>query len=443
MTDDSPSRRQILAILGTTGILAGCTGTSDEGTQTSTPTHTTTREEPQTTVETPEETNTESAQTTDEQTAETIYVATDGDDGNPGTEDKPLQTIIAGLDAVEPGDTVYLQPGEYRQRLVTIHPGEPENPITVTGSKDAVLRPTKRIDEEFYYPVKIQHSHYRFTGFTIDGLHTPDAPQQVDSYTQRLVQIQPDPDSSEYLEDLVFAPYGIGNTQRALVTARHLKDSEFGPFKVIGPAGVQYLYGDKKSHIGEILYIGQPLQVYADGAQGYHWDTYDQTRNIHIHHIDNSEGYHHAEMVDCKDGTRNITIEYCTDGGGSANNDPFNPQSIHVRGYNCTIRWNRLANGNGNGIEVYKPGETQLFPEFGFTQEVVDKIATDNEIYGNEIYDFEGFAIALDEDTRDAQRHLCGNDIRGDTNGNPEKECPESLPTGNGIGHTGGDSPWR
>lgn len=119
-----------------------------------------------------------------------------------------------------------------------------------------------------------------------------------------------------------------------------------------GPAGVEYLHGDKVSHIGEILYIGQPLQVYADGADGYFWETYDQTRNIHIHHIDNSEGYHHAEMVDCKDGTENITIEYCTDAGGSRNNEPFSPQSIHMRGTDCTVRWNRLAGGEGNGIEV-------------------------------------------------------------------------------------------
>lgn len=436
------SRRRILAILGATGPLAGCTDTSDGDAQTPAPTAETTSGATQTATEAPEESDTESGETTEERAADTIYVSPDGDDSNPGTEAEPMGTILSALDAVRPGETVYLKPGEYRQRLVTIHPAEPDRPITITGSKDAVLRPTREIDDEFYYPVKIQHSHYRLTGFTITGLHTPAAPQQVDSYTKRLVQVAPDPESSAYLEDIVFAPHGIGHSQRALVSVVHTKDSEFGPFKMTGPAGVQYLYGDTKSHIGEILYIGQPLQVYADGAQGYHWDTYDQTRNIRIHHIDNSEGYHHAEMVDCKDGTRNITIEYCTDAGGSANNDPFSPQSIHMRGHGCTVRWNRLADGNGNGIEVYKPGSDQLFPEFGFTKEVVDRIATDNEIYGNQIYDFDGKAIAFDEETEDAQRHVCGNDIRGETSGTPEKPCPEELPDGNGVGHTGGDSPW-
>lgn len=113
-----------------------------------------------------------------------------------------------------------------------------------------------------------------------------------------------------------------------------------------------------------------------------------------------------------------------------------------MRGHNCTVRWNRLVGGAGNGIEVYKPGSDALYPEFGFDEEVVDRIATDNEIYGNEIYDFEKQAIAFDEGTRDAQRHVCGNDIRGETNGSPEKQCSENLPEGSGIGHTGGDSPW-
>lgn len=443
MNSEQVSRRRVLALLGATGVLSGCTGTSPDNTETSVGDSTAPPAgAPSTTpTTTAQETATENEPEPDPEEVD-YYVSPDGDDENPGTRDEPFQTILQGLDTVRSGETVYLLPGEYRQRIVTINEAGPDAPITLTGSKDAVVRPTEQIDEDYYYPVKIQHSNYRITGFTINGLHTPENPEDPESYTQRLIQIAPDPETGEYLENVHFAPYGIGNTRRALVSVVHVKDSEFGPFKMIGPAGVQYLYGDKTSHIGEILYIGQPLQVYEDGAQGYHWNEYDQTRNLHIHHIDNSEGYHHAEMVDLKDGTRNITVEYCTDAGGSANNDPFSPQTIHVRGHNCTIRWNHLANGNGNGVEVYKPGEPMTFPEFGFDEEVLDKIATDNEIYGNEIYDYGGQAIALDDETMDAQRHICGNDIRGGTSGDPGKECPDELPEGDGIGHTGGDSPY-
>lgn len=418
VSDRNISRRQMLAAVGITGVLAGCADTSDQ------------------------ESDPSSEETPSEQMSDFIYVAPDGDDGNPGTENEPINTIMTALDMVEPGQTIYLKPGEYRGRVATIHSGEPENPITITGPKDAVIRPSKGVDEKHWNPIVIQHSHYRLTGVTINGLHTPDAPEQVDSYVKRLLKVTPRPESSEYVEDVVIAPHGIGNSQTQLINVIRAKNCEFGPFKMIGPAGVEYLYGDKVSHQGEILYIGSPLQVYADGADGYFWDEYDKTRNIHIHHIDNSEGYHHSEIVDCKDGTENITIEYCTDAGGSRNNEPYSAQSVHMRGHNCTVRWNRLADGAGNGIEVYKPGSNELYPEFGFDERVVDRIAIENEIYGNEIRDFEKKAIAFDEGTRDAQRRVCGNDIRGDTNGEPKKQCPETLPKGDGIGHTGGDSPW-
>jgi hypothetical protein len=380
--------------------------------------------------------------TPSEQQSATIYVSPDGDDGNSGTENSPMKTIQTVLSVVEPGQTIYLQPGQYPGPVSTVNSGEPDNPITITGSRDAVIRPSAEVDEKYWNPVVIQHSHYRLTGVTIDGLHTPDAPEQPSSYVARLLKVSPEFETSEYVEDVVIAPHGIGNSRSQLINVIRAKNCEFGPFRVIGPAGVDYLHGDKKSHQGEILYIGSPLQTYADGADGYPWDRYDKTRNIHVHHIDNSDGYHHSEIVDCKDGTENVTIEYCTDAGGSRNNEPFSVQSIHMRGHECTVRWNRLVSGAGNGIEVYKPGSDELFPAFGFDQEVVDRIATENEIYGNEIYDFGKRAIALDEETRDAQRHVCGNDVRGETNGTPEEQCPDGLPDGEGVGHTGGESPW-
>ena len=443
------SRRQLLAAVGSAGVLAGCASTTENESQPSTATPeraTQETEQPTATAATPDHTATPSddteQETPTEQTPNVIYLSPDGDDENPGTEDEPMTTVQQALVEVEPGDTIHLQPGEYTGKLATVKPGEPDNPITITGSKDAVLRPSQAVDDKHWNPLVIQHSHYQVTGITITGLHTPDAPEQPESYVTRLLKISPRPESSECITNVTIAPHGIGHSQTQLINVIRAKNCEFGPFKIIGPAGVEYLHSNKQSHQGEILYLGSPLQVYANGADGYFWDTYDQTRDIHVHHIDNSAGYHHSELVDCKDGTENITVEYCTDAGGSRNNEPFSIQSIHVRGHNCTFRWNRLAAGAGNGIEVYKPGTDDLHPEFGFTEEVVDRISTDNDIYGNEISEFGKLAIAFDDETGNAQRHVCGNDIRGETNGDPEKECPDSLPEGDGIGHTGGDSPW-
>ena len=47
-------------------------------------------------------------------TGRTFVVSPGGDDANPGTADKPMRTPQAAADRVEPGDTVLLRAGEYR-----------------------------------------------------------------------------------------------------------------------------------------------------------------------------------------------------------------------------------------------------------------------------------------------------------------------------------------
>jgi len=42
-----------------------------------------------------------------------IYVAADGDDGNPGTEELPLLTIHKAVDIVQPGETIWVKGGTY------------------------------------------------------------------------------------------------------------------------------------------------------------------------------------------------------------------------------------------------------------------------------------------------------------------------------------------
>ena len=46
-----------------------------------------------------------------------IHVATDGDDNNPGTEDRPLRSISTAVRAAEAGDTVLVRGGEYNESV--------------------------------------------------------------------------------------------------------------------------------------------------------------------------------------------------------------------------------------------------------------------------------------------------------------------------------------
>ena len=49
--------------------------------------------------------------------ATTYYVSLTGSDGNPGTQDQPLQTIARGLAVLSAGDTLYLKAGTYVERI--------------------------------------------------------------------------------------------------------------------------------------------------------------------------------------------------------------------------------------------------------------------------------------------------------------------------------------
>ncbi len=61
----------------------------------------------------------------------TWYVSTAGDNANPGTLASPFATIARGMDAAQPGDTVLLRSGTYRETLSPVRSGLPGQPITV------------------------------------------------------------------------------------------------------------------------------------------------------------------------------------------------------------------------------------------------------------------------------------------------------------------------
>ncbi len=55
-----------------------------------------------------------------------LYVATNGEDSNPGTMEKPLRTIQHAADMAKPGDTVYVRGGSYCQQLAVKVSGNAE-----------------------------------------------------------------------------------------------------------------------------------------------------------------------------------------------------------------------------------------------------------------------------------------------------------------------------
>lgn len=63
--------------------------------------------------------------------ASTLYVANQGNDKNPGTEAKPLATIQAAVNKLNPGDTLLIRGGVYRETVTFPRDGAPQKPILI------------------------------------------------------------------------------------------------------------------------------------------------------------------------------------------------------------------------------------------------------------------------------------------------------------------------
>lgn len=436
MPDWFVSRRKLLATIGGTGTIAGCAGRSDGDSSSSAP---------------DDSTNESSQETTPEQTPKTIHVSKDGAEDNSGAKDAPLASIRTAVERAQPGQTIKVQPGEYREFIEFRTDGTPDNPITLTGPPEAVLKPPKDVD---YGTIGVGASHIHITGLTISGLYNPAEPERTESYTAgHLVTLNTwAEDGDDYLEGLVVSPHRIGNAGGALINSVMIKDCDIGGFEVIGPAGTEWLFDDEnKGHYGEIVYLGTAQDNRAE--RGY--DEHDRTRNIRVHHIDNSAGHPHSELVDIKEGCGNITVEYCTDSGGVQSEDSTYSQAIQLGGHNCTIRWNIIQNAQGSGIEigpwgfVSSPGEFLAKPQTEFERQ----LGKDNAIYGNV---FTGNAMDAIDFLRESkvpgretnpgpedQRLMCDNFVDAYSDGNPEQECDSDHPSTDGVGHLGGESPWE
>ncbi|OUX30621.1 MAG: hypothetical protein CBE24_06440, partial [bacterium TMED264] len=70
-------------------------------------------------------------------TANNYYVATDGDNLNAGTLEAPFKTIQHAVSIVEPGSTVYIKGGIYREELIIEDVyGTEDNQITFKNFND-------------------------------------------------------------------------------------------------------------------------------------------------------------------------------------------------------------------------------------------------------------------------------------------------------------------
>ena len=79
--------------------------------------------------------------------ASEYYVASDGDDGAPGSSSEPWRTIQRAADALQPGDTVSVHAGVYREWVNPARGGTSASPITYRAldGEDVYIKGSERV----------------------------------------------------------------------------------------------------------------------------------------------------------------------------------------------------------------------------------------------------------------------------------------------------------
>ncbi len=333
----------------------------------------------------------------------TLFVSPSGKDSNSGTNSsEPFETVQHALDVANPGDVIHLADGYYDQDVATIRNGQQNAPIVITGSHNAIIRGAghSRI-------FQIHHDYVHLTGFTIDGLHDNDNPDEESSYRDKLLYIVPEPQGDGVtgvkVMNMVFRNAG-GEALRIKSFASDIEIA-FNTFEIAGVYDYKFNDGGKN---GEAIYIGtSPSQL--DG------NSVDESQDIWVHH-NNINVFN--EGVNTKEGTKEILIEYNTITGSCDKN----AGGINIQGEDSIVRYNEIHGVAGAGVRL---GEST-----GTGDNVARGVR--NSVYFNKIYGFGkdvdineiGTETCKDVDTSKVdtkigaikiesspQGEICGNDI--------------------------------
>jgi len=137
---------------------------------------------------------------------QTYYVATNGDDKNPGTEAKPFKTVQQAVTGLKPGDTVLIRAGRYPMFTVHNLRGTAEAPITFKsypGEKATIDRGLDGPDVAWTIHI-LGHCCY----LTFEDLEVTDSDPLID--TLRKLDVRKPEDLAEFVKHLDSIKYRDG-----------------------------------------------------------------------------------------------------------------------------------------------------------------------------------------------------------------------------------------
>jgi hypothetical protein len=194
-------------------------------------------------------------------TGATFYVAPDGSDGNPGTENAPWQTVQKALDTLEPGQTALVRAGTYTADLQTFRGGTPDAPITIRNypGERPVLHAAGDAGDNITLQLGTGAAYIRLQGLTFEGASGPSTTNIYAADTAHDIEISDCEDRNSARQGF----YSDSSTSHIQIVGCYFHDNGGG-----GPTGLDhqiYIEGSHHAIVNNLLVRapnGNGIQVY-------------------------------------------------------------------------------------------------------------------------------------------------------------------------------------
>lgn len=308
------------------------------------------------------------------------YVSPAGDDAAPGTNpQRPLASIQKALELADAGDVIELADGEYAQSIRSVRSGTKDAPITIKGSRSAVVRggSDSRI-------IEIHHDYITLEGFSVNGQNGGGLAKS--DFKDKLIYVigtKP----RDGVEGLKIKNMLVENAGGECIRLRYFARNNEINDTTIRHCGVYDFRFNDGGKNGEAIYIGTAPEQRKDGKNPT--ADPDESRDNWVHH--NTIESYGNECVDVKEAATKNIIEYnhCS--------QQLDPKSggMDARGSYNTFRYNLIENNRGAGVRLGGDGEGD---------------GLHNDVYGNTLKDNAAGPVRV---LRHPQGKLCGNVISG------------------------------
>ena len=313
------------------------------------------------------------------------YVSPSGSDTGSGlSPGDPWRTIQKAVEAAQAGDTINLADGSYTQNVITKRNGSPGAPITIRGSRLAIVKgsDTGRMFE-------INHDYITFEGFSIDGFRGGSATDR-NNYSDKLIYAV-GISAGNGVTNVKINNMSIKNALGECIRFKYFATNNEISNNTISNCGVEdFVISPGSGKNGEGIYIGTAPEQLGNNPTSDR----DQSNNNRV--FNNTFNTQGNECVDVKEGSSGNIIECnrCT-GQKDANSAGFD-----ARGGGNTFRNNESKGNTGAGIRCggYAARAENL-----------------NDSYGNNIHDNAAGGIKFMAQPQDL---ICGNTFTNNTGGN-------------------------